>query len=705
MRWGDGKRTQRRLIQGLCLAGCVSCVASVADAQTSESRRPADPQVLGEIIVTAQKREERLLDVPLSISAFTATAMQDSGAAQLGDFLESAPGVSLVDSHQGDNNIQIRGISSQFGDSPVGYYLDELPFSFLGNPQVPDVRTFDLERVEVLRGPQGTLYGDGSIGGTVRILTAVPQLDDVAAAVDVTGAGTSGGEESYAARGMVNIPLSKDVAGLRLVASKEEIGGWIDRPATGAKDVNDRDVQNYRAKLRIAPTERLDVILSAWRTEEVSADRAVSAADRTTILDPTRFTTEYDLYSATVQYDLDFAQLLSATSWMEFEDHQLGSFAGAPLTNDRDYDVLSEELRLTSKNDGTFRWTGGLFYRKTEGRVDAAFLTFRTTSIGESESYAVFGEGTWTLLDQKLDLTLGLRYFEDDRLTNDPLDPATLALIRTLDPSFTLPVEESFNTLNPRFNLAFHVADDWLLYTNVAKGFRSGLVQPTSSLVPAILTGRTDVPTGIKEDRLWSYELGTKGSFAGGRVTLESAVYLNDWDNLQVNVVVDPANFISALINAGSARTVGLEVALALRPVDGLTFRLSGSQMKAEYTEDVPNANIRDGDRVRGVPETTLAAAATYRWPLGTTINGFVHGNAQYTSDRVDVPNGLIPSDSLTTVDLRIGVEGASWGAYLVGENLTDENGAADVIFPGFGGVTTRLRPRTYGLNLRYNFN
>ena len=189
-------------------------------------------------------------------------------------------------------------------------------------------------------------------------------------------------------------------------------------------------------------------------------------------------------------------------------------------------------------------------------------------------------------------------------------------------------------------------------------------------------------------------------------MTLEGAVYRNDWDDLQTPVLVDPATFLNALINAGGARTVGLEMSAAWQPINGLILRLSGSHMEAEYTEDVLNANIRDGDRVLGVPETTLSAAATYRWPLSSALNGFLHGDAQYTSDRVDIASGQLPSDALTSVDLRIGLEGESWGAYLVGDNLTDEEGAADVIFQGFGGgITTRLRPRTYGLTLRYSFN
>ena len=163
--------TNHRLATAVALALTpllVGQAAQAADA-TAEANRAAPG--LEEIIVTAQKRSERLIDVPIAIAAFSDQALADTGAAQLSDFLQTAPGVGIVDNRNGTQNIQIRGINSVYGNAPIGYYLDELPFSLIGNTQVPDVRTYDLQRVEVLRGPQGTLYGDGSLGGTIRILT------------------------------------------------------------------------------------------------------------------------------------------------------------------------------------------------------------------------------------------------------------------------------------------------------------------------------------------------------------------------------------------------------------------------------------------------------------------------------------------------------------------------------------------------------
>lgn len=676
-----------------------------SDSVQAAGADPGRPVSLEEVIVTATKRAERILDVPQSITAFTNDRMREQGSVQLADFLQAAPGVSIVDTQAGTQSIQIRGINSTFGDAPIGYYLDELPFSFIAQPVVPDVRTFDLERVEVLRGPQGTLYGDGSLGGTIRVLTAEPNLRDLQGDLDLTAASTTHGDDSWAAKGMLNLPIVAGKAALRLVASREDFGGWTDNTLTGVKDENGRDIDTYRGKLRLAPNDKLDMILSFWRTDSKASGSNGAYGNWTTDLTPVSNDMAYDLYSLTVRYDLGFADLVSATSYMDFSLFNAGTLLGFPVLSDQTQELRSEELRLTSSNKEGFRWTGGLFYRKIERQVAAQVLGLDFGEFADSESYAVFGEGTWPLIERKLDLTLGLRYFKDDRLRADPIDAATLALIQTVDPTFTGRVESSIDTVNPRLNLAWHVSDDWLLYANVAKGFRAGQVQPTVSLISAALMGM-NVPVGIEEEIVWSYELGAKGTFAGGRASLEAAVYYNDWQNLMVNVVVEPVTQLSALENGAQARTIGAELSLSVQPVAGLNLQLAASHVDAEYTEASANVNIRKGDRVTRVPKNTLAASATYRWPLTATLNAFVFGQAQYTSDQVDLINNLAPSDDVTLLGARLGVEGQSWGIYLFGDNLSDENAAMSVagLVNGIVLPTARPRPRTVGLNMSYRF-
>jgi outer membrane receptor protein involved in Fe transport len=683
------------------------CTLVLADAASAQQAQPAEPRTvaaLDEVVVTAQKREERLLEVPIAISAITGQALADAGAVQLADFLESSPGVGIVDDQSGTQTIQIRGISSTFGNATVGYYLDELPFTYIGNSQVPDVRTYDLERIEILRGPQGTLYGDGSIGGTIRILTKDPDLTSFQAGVDLDGSSTTDGEESYAAKGMLNVPVG-GTAALRLVASREDFGGWVDRTGPGAvKDQNGRDIDNVRAKFRWQPSEDLDVVLGAWLTRNDTVGTSESLPNRTTAVPADTYATDYDVYSVTVRWSAPWFDVVSATSKMDYANDFISTLGGGAFTIFEEQDLLSQELRLTSKGDGTFRWTAGVFYRDIDRRTLTNLAAFALTQdqTQESRSWAVFGEGTLSLLERRLDVTLGARYFEDDRLFSEPVDPATLAIVQQLNPNFQPRVEPKFDTFNPRLNVSYRFSDDWMVYGNIAKGFRTGQAQPVISLVLATLRGVT-LPSAIDPEELWSYEIGSKASFMDGRAVFEGAVFYNDWKDIQTLVTLRTGPRVAGLVNGGTAKTTGVELGLTLQPVDGLTLQFTGAYVDAKYTQSITGTPVRDGDRIVGVPETTFAASATYRWPLTAALTGFARGALQYTGDRTDVASAFKPSEDTTTADLRLGVEGGSWSAYVYGDNLTDEDAAIDPTAAGPSGIATRFRPRTFGLNVRYD--
>ncbi len=682
----------------------IACALVLADAARAQQAQPDERKAteLEEIVVTAQKREERLLDVPIAISAYTAGALSDAGASQLADFIASAPGVGIVDNESGTQTVQIRGISSTFGNATVGYYLDELPFTYIGNSQVPDVRTYDLERIEVLRGPQGTLYGDGSIGGTIRILTKDPVMQKFQAGVDLDAMDTTDGGGSFAGKGMLNVPVG-DTAALRLVASREDFGGWVDGPTK--KDQNDRDIDNYRGKFRWQPTESLDIVLGAWIVRNDAHGTAESLPDRTTPLPADTYATDYDLYSATVRWSAPWFDVVSATSLMNYSNDFLSTLADAPFTILEDQDLFSEELRLTSKGEGMFRWTAGLFYRDIDRKTLADLAAFAITQdqTQESKSWAVFGEGTISLLDRKLDITLGARYFEDDRLFKEVIDPATLEFIQQIDPDFKPVVKPKFDSFNPRLNVSYKFSDDWMVYGNIAKGFRTGQAQPIISLVLAAFGG-VDLPTSVAPEELWSYEIGTKGSFMDGRAVLEGAVFYNDWKDIQTLVTLRTGPRVAGLVNGGTAKTTGVELGLTLQPLDGLTLQFTGAYIDAKYTQDIAGTPVQDGDRIVGVPETTLSASGVYRWPFTASLTGFARAAVQYTGDRTDVASGFQPSEDTTTLDLRLGLEGGSWGVYLYGDNLTDEDAAIDPTPTGPDGIANRFRPRTFGVNVRYDY-
>jgi iron complex outermembrane receptor protein len=503
---------------------------------------------------------------------------------------------------------------------------------------------------------------------------------------------------------MLNFVLKEDVAAFRLVASEEQYGGWIDNTVSGVEDQNERDISNVRGKFRWMPTERLDIILSAWHTEEDAVGDALAQDDGTTTDPAPTYDTEYDLYGATIRYSFDSFDLLSASSWMDYAGDSVTWIAGLfEFTDLTDQDIFSEELRLASTGSGMFRWTTGLFYREMDRHTVALLPAFAITQDLnlESDSYAVFGEGTLTLLDEKLDLTLGLRYFEDDRLYEEEVDPFLLELIQSIDPTFTGTVDETFDNTSPRFNVAYRFSDDWNVYANVAEGFRTGQPQPALSLGLAALFG-VDIPSGIEPETMWSYEVGTKGLFLDGRAMFELAAFYNDWEDLQVPVVVTPQ--VRALVNGGTAVTQGIEAGITVNPLDGLSLGFSGSYTDAEFTEDVPGINISDGDTIPNVPEILLSASSTYRWTLTQALGGFIYGDVQYASERTDTLNFATDSASTTRVDVRMGVEAAVWSAYVFIDNLTNEDGAIAPYYLGPTGPATRLRPQTFGLQLRALF-
>lgn len=660
--------------------------------------------IIEEVVVTAQKREEALMDVPIAISAYTDAALFDAGADSLADFLQTAPGVGIVDGQSGTQNIQIRGINSVAGNSPVGYYLDELPFSYIGLSRVPDVRMYDVQRVEILRGPQGTLYGDGSIGGTIRIITHDPDLDSFAAGIDLMGSTTNDGDGNSSYKGMINVPIREGVAGFRLVASVEDYGGWVDNTISGQKDQNERDIRNFRGKFRVVPNDNLDVVLSIWHAEQDTVGDTLALDDRTSVNPVPSIDVEYDIFSANIRYSFDAFDVVSASSYMDYSEDRTTFIGPSVFFNPVDTETFSQEIRLTSNSDGNFRWTAGFIYRTMEQNsfTDIPDFMFIQDQRFESDSFAVFGEATWTLLDDRMDVTVGLRYFEDDAFNTEPVDAATLAFIQTLDPAFTGTVDQTFDSTNPRLNVSYRANEDWLIYGNVAKGFRTGQSQPVITLLQAALFG-IQVPSGINPEKMWSYEIGTKGTFMDGRAQLEAAVFYNDWEDIQVLVVVNPP--VRGLVNGGTAETKGIELGLTLLPIENLQLKLAGSFTDATFTEPVSGVNIVDGTEIPNVPETTLSASGTYRWPIGTGgWQGFIYGGAQYASARSDTVNFAPDSDKTTRLDVRLGLEGDIWSAYLFADNLTDEDGAIGPYSFGPTGPAIRFQPRTIGLQVSANF-
>ncbi|NWG45048.1 MAG: TonB-dependent receptor [Alphaproteobacteria bacterium] len=663
-----------------------------------------------EIRVTAQKREQALSEVPLAVQAITGEELEQIGARQISDVVDFIPGASSVSqTAPGFETIQIRGISSgTTADATVGYYVDEVPFSVPNLQLAPPSRLYDLERVEVLRGPQGTLFGQGSMGGTIRVITAQPDLQDFRVRGRAELSDTEGGDLNHSVEGVVNLPIVRDRLALRVSGGMELLSGYAESPDfPGEDNLNESESWNVRGKLLFRPTESVDITLSAWLI-----DNDTDFFNTLQSVDPPRIErtsgvrsfirTPVEFYSGVIDWDLGWASLVSATSYI---DHELDFVAGVPsgffdVVNDSLFHTTSfaQEVRLVSDDAGALDWIGGVYYRKAKIESDIVFdiTGFGTfiDDIGEidTKSWAAFGEVSYELFGGTVVPLVGLRYFEDDRSGSGYSRLTTLSTQS----------ENVFETLNPRFNLSIRPHDDVLIFGNVAKGFRSGAVQTQAQATAASLFLGIPVSTAIAPDELWSYELGTKLRLLGGSLRLDASVYYNDWSDIQTQFT---AGASVALANSGEAHSLGLDLALLWEtPLDGLTLQFAGNINESEFDEVDPalaaTTALAEGGPIPNVPESNFTLSANFVRPLpNTSMDGFAYAAYAYRADQMDAASGL-RSDALNDVSLRIGLEGDRWRATLFGENLFNED---DVVVRSADAAQI-LYPRRIGVSLEVDF-
>lgn len=703
---GNYSATAARAISLLALATAMAAPAVAQDAA-------ADEDSSEDIVVTAQKREQQLLDVPLAIQAISGEELEASGTRELNDLIESIPGASSVSrTAPGFETIQIRGIASgTTGDATVGYYVDDVPFSVPNLQLAPPARLFDLQRVEVLRGPQGTLYGQGAMGGTIRMVTASPDLDDILGRFQIEGSLMAGGDSGYAVDGVFNMPLARDVAAIRVSGGYERVGGFADSTTLGRENINDSTSWNIRGKLRLAPTDNMSVEIGAWRVENsLDFRNTMDSVDPPLIntLDVNRsnyIDTSLTLLSAVVSMEFDGVDVLSSSA---FIDHRLdfnSSFlAGGILGNDSRFDTtsLTQELRFASNGDGPFNWVFGGYYSSGKIESDICLNLFLPCSVPfsininstgriKTDAWAIFGELSYALFDDRLVATVGGRYFEDNRNTFG----------RDRNTAVSTSAGDTFTTFNPRFNLSYKLTDDLLVYGNVAKGFRSGAFQTAAQAAAASAALGIPVGTAVNPDTVWSYEAGLKGRLFDGLLTVDSAVYTIDWTNIQLQSTI---NGVATLSNGGNARSRGIDIGLSLRPAQGLTLSAVANFNDTEFTSVLPaivalNPRAAPGTRIPGVPSNSYNLSASYGWrfgesgPRGSVAIGYVHMGSQFDSTGLE-------SDQLDEWNARIGIEGDNWRATIFGDNLTNERRART---RGALGVQPNL-PRRIGARFSVDF-
>ena len=699
---------------------CALAVGATAD-QLEKPR----PHALEEVLVTAQKREQPLQDVPISIVALTAEELEARKITNIDNLAMAVPGMSIQSSGGFQRRIELRGISNTSGSSPlVGLYLDEADVTgfALGTNSQLDLQVYDLERVEVLRGPQGTLYGSGSAGGTIRFITKDPKLDKFAFNTDMTAFFKRNGEPSQRVEAMLNIPLVEDRLGLRMSGTYEQGGGWIDQPAADREDYNDQKLSDLRIKGLWKPTERLSagVMALIHRNDGPNNAREDDVGNFTQVFNLTTTPSardDYDVYNVTLSYDLPVVRIIGTMSYIEQDKNSSNVSAVVPLAPPpTDFilhsyqpdqliynETLNGELRFTYSGQGPWQWTLGGSYSDTESDFSAlgqsagfpgppgtplpAPLWF--ASRDQSRSSAIFGDASYEVTD-RLTLGAGVRYFEDERESSSGFafdGPAPLGPENT----------GKFDSVNPRIYATYKVAEDVNVYATAAKGFRSGGFNAAPT-----------IPTFGPED-VWTYELGVKALSARRLVSAEAAIFYSEYDDYQIvgQIPSDPA-VGSVTTNAGTAEIMGIEWGLSWSPSDRWLLGLNGHYVSSEFVEiNVTSSTFAVGDQLDFFPEYAYTFSVQRDFTLSDKP-GFARldynerGRSTFR-DRTIGPFFHDESDVINMLNLNIGVdwnENLSFG--LFGLNLLDDRGLTDPL--DILGLASRSRPRTLGVEVQLEF-
>lgn len=685
---------RKRLLGGGLGALMIAAAPAMAIAQDT-----GDGLQLDEIVVTAQKRAERIQDVPISITALTGADLEKRGLVGMGDYLLAQPSVVIQDRGPARNQIVIRGISTVVGsENPtVAFYIDEVPVSSglgINANGFPDLRTFDVGRVEVLRGPQGTLYGAGSMGGTVKVVPNRAKIGEWQVKAESSLSSTAGGGLGNEVAAAVNAPLG-DTLAVRVAgyhyheagfikdrfpgspnpsAPVAALGGasWADVgvssfgvPARSVDDVNAANVDGVRAGVTFQPTEKLEIVLTAL-AQRSKANGLPENMPTLGTYTQSRFLPEmlkdnYQLYDALINYDLGFGRLTSVTAYVNRSQVQYrdvsASFLGAPISLDDDNENknFSQEIRFSSDALNPFGILIGGFYSRTTAHAiqDAAWhgtaqslpeftsvLLGSPVAAGSSlfhkndrnvgEQLSGFGELSYRPIES-LKLSAGLRV-ANYTLTTDAFQDG--ALNGNVVTSYSVRTEETVPT--PSFQVEYKPEEGSLYYARAAKGFRlGGPNQPLPSTCAADLAaiGLTKAPSSVNSDSLWSYEAGVKQTLAGGSASLNASAFYIDWTDIQTGFLLPNCGF-SFAGNAGDARSRGLEMDFSWRVTKSLTLNTSGSFTDATLQSDSPPSTGiggKKGDRLPGIPRWSVQGGAQYDFPV-VDKSAFARVDVRYIS-------------------------------------------------------------------------
>lgn len=735
------------ILASLSTSGLAAMSLAIMPATGLAQEQASGNSMTSEIIVTAQKREERLQDVPVPVTAVTSTMLLEQNQLKAQDFFSSVPGLNLQFQNN-RANLSIRGITTgpATGNPVVGYTIDDVPYGSSAGiaglfGSAPDIDPSELARIEVLRGPQGTLYGASSMGGLVKYVTVDPSTQEVSGSV---GGGLniirgSGDDVGFNLRGAVNVPLSETFA-VRASAFTREDPGYLDNVVTGKRNVNQVRVSGGRLSALWRPSSDFSIKLGALIQDRKiygSANVDATLGSRYKQTDqfgsgPSRWKNQ--AYSAIINAKLGNSDLTSLTSYSINDNYDTVDFSAALLTGvwpdlfpdagvdkwatvlRQDYSVkkFSQEVRISTPITDNIDWIVGGFY--TREATKYSIKTFATDAANGTaygipilwrdnltfKEYAGFTNLTVRLSDS-FDLQGGLRYSENSQLLNHR------------EWTFFGPEEGVFS--NPRSKghaLTYHftprlkISPDHMIYARVATGYRPGGPNATCDV---------NIPCEYRPDKTTNYELGAKGDLISKILSYDISLYHIDWKDIQVTQVA-PGGTFNYNANASRARSRGVEMAFEARPTDSLTLTAWGAYTNATLQEDFTSLSAvyaAKGDRLPFSSRWSGRWSANQEFPLTANVTGFANLAVTYVGMRKGefVPSKLESPlrqtyPAYTTFDLTGGIKGDDWRLNLFIQNLTNKRGLTG---GGYNNQTTfnpawfnYTQPRTIGFNVEKSF-
>lgn len=723
----------------ISFATASSIMALSVQARAEEPARPKDL-----IIVSAQKREQSIQSIPLSIYTVSGDAIEKQGIKSIQELGNSAAGVNIAAANPGAMRVTIRGssdLSNSNQSGPVnGFYIDETAISYVPG-FMPEVSLMDIERIEVLRGPQGTLFGEGSQGGTLRVITRKPDATSTFGRIKLGAYSTESGGQGYSAQLNANFPIVQDIVAVTVAGSYRDLPGWIDIPDISLADSNTSKLADGRIAVRYTPNTDLTVdmfyqigrgeirdFISTTR-DELNPQEAGAAFGAGPVAGLSPSDLDVDVAALTITYELGSAQLVSSSSVTTSSYDTLRdlttivpvafppNFVPGAIAQ-QVYDVRSrafaQELRLVSNNSDRLNWTIGAYFKHEKRTVEEGYI-FSVPAIDTvdaplshsdqtGDAWAIFGDLDFALTEN-LSLQAGLRYFEDNKNFNLAQVSGSAFPLGFPPAGTQLIGSDSAHATSPKIGLTYEISPNTMLFAKYAEGFRAGGANTVSLAVYPYATSQ------FSPDTLKSYEIGVKTSLFSNW-NFNAYIYHNDWNNVQLPFRTLDGVF-TYVSNAGQAKTDGLEIELSGAITSSLSVSFAYAYVDSKIRDDIldsaGNLIVPAGSKLPTTSKNKFTAWVHYETPVNAGLRLSLDGRYRWASKTFSDPGNTSDFVNQETSQLYLAAGlGGSWGTLsLFVDNVFDR---ADSIakYPPAGPpvftYTNFLRPRNFGIEMRRDF-